>query len=85
MGLLTVNLGTGRGYCVLEMVEAFQAASEKKIEFRIVERRVGDIACCYADPKLAEDKLGWRAELGIDAMCSDAWRWQSGNLNGYDV
>ena len=85
LGILTVNLGTGRGYSVLEMVGAFQVASGKKIDYRIVERRLGDIACCYADPKLAADKLGWHAELGIDAMCSDAWRWQSGNLNGYDV
>lgn len=83
-GLLTVNLGTGCGYSVLEMVEAFQAASNKTIAYRIVDRRVGDIACCYADPKLAADKLGWRAELGIDAMCSDAWRWQSSNPNGYE-
>jgi UDP-glucose 4-epimerase len=84
-GLLTVNLGTGRGFSVLEMVKAFQAACGHKIDYRIVDRRVGDIACCYADPKLAEEKLGWRAGLGIDAMCIDAWRWQSTNLNGYDL
>lgn len=84
-GLLTVNLGTGRGYSVLEMVKAFQAACGHKIEYRIVDRRTGDIACCYADPQLAAEKLGWSAKLGIDEMCADAWRWQSGNLNGYDV
>lgn len=83
-GLLTVNLGTGRGYSVLEMVEAFQAACNRKISCRIVDRRAGDIACCYADPALAAEKLGWRAELGIEDMCRDAWRWQSNNLNGYD-
>jgi len=84
-GLLTVNLGTGKGLSVLDMVNAFQAASGLEIPYQIVERRAGDIACCYADPALAAKKLGWYAELGIDAMCSDAWRWQSTNLNGYDV
>jgi UDP-glucose 4-epimerase len=82
-GLLTVNLGTGRGYSVLEMVAAFQEACGKKIDYRIVNRRTGDIACCYANPKLAAEKLGWQAELGIASMCEDAWRWQSSNLNGY--
>jgi UDP-glucose 4-epimerase len=82
--LLTVNLGTGRGYSVLEMVAAFQEACGRKIEYSIVDRRIGDIACCYADPKLAAEKLGWHAELGIESMCADAWRWQSGNLNGYE-
>jgi UDP-glucose 4-epimerase len=84
-GLLIVNLGTGRGYSVLEMVKAFQVASDRPIAYQIVDRRVGDIACCYADPELAAEKLGWRAELDIAAMCQDAWRWQSGNLNGYDA
>lgn len=84
-GLLTVNLGTGRGYSVLEMVKAFQVASDRPIAYQVVDRRVGDIACCYADPELAAEKLGWRAELDIAAMCKDAWRWQSGNLNGYDA
>lgn len=73
-GLLTVNLGTGRGYSVLEMVAAFQTASDKPIAYQIVDRRIGDIACCYADPELAAEKLGWRAELDIAAMCQDAWR-----------
>lgn len=75
-GLLTINLGTGRGYSVLEMVQAFAAASGKAVPFRIVGRRPGDIAQCYADPVFARDTLGWRAQLGIDAMCADTWRWQ---------
>ena len=82
-GVLTVNLGTGRGYSVLEMVRAFAAASGKPVPYRIVARRPGDIAQCYADPTLARAALGWKAELGIDAMCADTWRWQrwaAGNL-----
>ena len=75
-GVLTVNLGTGRGYSVLEMVHAFAAVSGKPVPYRIVERRQGDIAQCYADPTFARKLLGWQAELGIDAMCADAWRWQ---------
>ena len=82
-GILTVNLGTGQGYSVLNMVNAFQNASGRKIAYRIVERRSGDIACCYADPALAKEKLGWSAELGIDRMCQDSWRWQSMNPAGY--
>ena len=74
--VLTVNLGTGRGYSVLEMVRAFIAASGKAVPHRIVARRPGDIAQCYADPALARKTLGWRAERGIDAMCADTWRWQ---------
>ena len=75
-GVLTVNLGTGRGYSVLEMVRAFSAASSRPVPYRIVERRPGDIAQCYADPSLARHTLGWQAQLGIEAMCSDTWRWQ---------
>jgi len=75
-GALTVNLGTGRGYSVLEMVNAFATASGKPVPYRIMGRRAGDIAECYADPTLALEKLGWRAELGIEAMCADTWRWQ---------
>lgn len=75
-GVLTVNLGAGRGYSVLEMVRAFEAASGKNVPYRIVGRRPGDIAECYADSSLALEKLGWRAELGIEAMCEDTWRWQ---------
>ncbi len=82
-GLLTVNLGTGRGYSVLEMVRAFETASGRPVPYRIAPRRPGDIATCYADPALAAGLLGWRAELGLDAMCADAWRWQSGNPGGF--
>lgn len=74
--VLTVNLGTGRGYSVLEMVRAFAEASGRPIPYRIVERRPGDIAQCYADPALAQRLLGWAAQRGIDQMCADAWRWQ---------
>ncbi len=75
-GVMTVNLGTGRGYSVLEMVRAFAAASGKPVPYKIVARRPGDIAQCYADPALALAMLGWQAQLGIDAMCADTWRWQ---------
>lgn len=83
-GVVIYNLGTGRGYSVLEVVAAFQKASGKKVPHRIVGRRPGDIAECYADPSKAERELGWRAEKGIDDMCADAWRWQSNNPNGYE-
>jgi UDP-glucose 4-epimerase len=75
-GVLTVNLGTGRGYSVLDMVKAFAAASGMPVPYRTMPRRVGDVAQCYADPTLAYEMLGWRAELGIEAMCADTWRWQ---------
>jgi UDP-glucose 4-epimerase len=75
-GVLTVNLGTGRGYSVLEMVRAFERASGRPVPYRIAPRRPGDIAQCYADPGLARQRLGWSAERDIDAMCADAWRWQ---------
>ena len=75
-GVLTVNLGTGRGYSVLEMVRAFAAASGKSVHYRVVGRRPGDVAQCFADPSLARATLGWQAQLGIDAMCTDSWRWQ---------
>jgi UDP-glucose 4-epimerase len=82
-GLLTVNLGTGRGYSVLEMVAAFEQASGRPVPFRIAPRRPGDIAQCYADPALAEKLLGWRAEKDLAAMCADGWRWQQQNPQGY--
>ena len=82
-GLLTYNLGTGRGYSVLEMITAFEKMSGQSIPFRIVSRREGDIAICYADPSLAETEMGWRAELDINAMCRDSWKWQSMNPDGY--
>ena len=77
-GLLTYNLGTGRGYSVLEMVRAFAAASGRPVPYRIGPRRPGDVAQCYADPTRAERELGWKAERAIDQMCRDAWRYQSG-------
>lgn len=75
-GLLTVNLGTGHGYSVLEVVRAFERASGRPVPYRIVPRRPGDIAQCYADPALARQVLGWQAGHGLDAMCADTWRWQ---------
>jgi UDP-glucose 4-epimerase len=75
-GLLTVNLGTGCGYSVLDMVRAFEAASGRPVPYALMPRRPGDIAACYADPQLAKDLLGWAARRGIDEMCRDAWRWQ---------
>jgi len=80
---LTVNLGAGRGYSVLEMVRAFAAASGRPVPYEIVARRPGDIAACWADPTLAERLLGWKAELGIERMCEDTWRWQRLNPSGY--
>ena len=82
-GLITTNLGTGRGYSVLEMVRAFAAASGREVRYQIAERRPGDVASCYADPAHAKQVLGWEAKRGIDTMCSDHWRWQSENPNGY--
>jgi UDP-glucose 4-epimerase len=79
---VTVNLGTGRGYSVLEMVRAFEAASGVHIPYETVARRPGDVASCYADPSLAERELGWRAAKGLEDMCRDAWRWQSRNPDG---
>jgi UDP-glucose 4-epimerase len=76
-GVLTYNLGTGRGNSVLEMVRAFEKASGKAVPFKIVARRPGDIAACYANPALAEQELGWRAEKNLEQMCVDTWRWQS--------
>ena len=80
---LTVNLGTGTGYSVLDMVRAFSAASGRPIAHRFSPRRAGDVAACYADPALAQQRLGWRAERDLATMCADAWRWQSNNPNGY--
>ncbi|MBA5607600.1 UDP-glucose 4-epimerase GalE [Duganella sp. FT3S] len=76
-GVVTYNLGTGRGHSVLEMVRAFEQASGRPVPYQIVARRPGDIASCYADAGLAERELGWKAERGIAQMCADAWRWQS--------
>ena len=81
--ILTVNLGTGRGYSVLDIVQAFEKASDRPVPFRIVDRRPGDIAACYADPTSALDLLDWQAVRDLDAMCRDAWHWQSANPYGY--
>jgi UDP-glucose 4-epimerase len=80
---ITVNLGTGRGYSVLEALKAFERASGKPIAYEVFARRPGDVAACYADASLARQKLKWKAQFGIDAMCRDAWRWQSQNPDGY--
>jgi len=79
----TVNLGTGRGSSVLEVVQAFEQASGQSIPYQIAPRRPGDVAQCYADPALAQSLLGWRAQHTLADMCADAWRWQSGNPKGY--
>lgn len=81
--VLTCNLGTGRGYSVLEMVAAFGRAAGRAIPYRFAPRRPGDVAACWADPALAERELGWVARRGLDEMCADAWRWQQQNPEGY--
>ena len=83
-GSFTVNLGTGRGHSVLEVVAAYARASGREIPYRIVARRAGDIAACWADPARAATLLGWRAKHGLDRMCADSWRWQSMNPNGFE-
>lgn len=83
-GRVTYNLGTGCGYSVLEMIKAFEKAANKTIPYRIVERRMGDIAECYAATDLAEEELGWKANLSISDMTNDTWRWQTMNPNGYE-
>ncbi len=83
VGVVTYNLGTGTGYSVLDMVRAFGKACGKDVNYKIVERRPGDIGACYADPEKAERELGFRAEKNLDDMCRDTWRWQSQNPNGY--
>ena len=82
-GLVTYNLGTGNGYSVLEVVKAFSEASDREIPYQITDRRPGDIATCYANPKLANEELGWVAKREIKEMCEDSWRWQSNNPIGY--
>jgi UDP-glucose 4-epimerase len=82
-GLVTYNLGTGRGYSVLEVIEAFSKACGKPIPHKIVGRRPGDVATCYADPSLARRELGWEATRGLEEMCADAWRWQASNPFGF--
>lgn len=82
-GLLIHNLGTGVGYSVLEMIEAFRKVTGKEIPYVITDPRPGDIASCYADPTKAKNELGWKAVFQLEDMCRDAWRWQSSNPNGY--
>jgi len=82
-GLLITNIGTGRGYSVLEVVKAYEKASGKKIPYKIAPRRAGDIAKCFADPTLAKQLLSWEAKKNIEQMCKDSWNWQSKNPNGY--
>ncbi|MBB4842280.1 UDP-glucose 4-epimerase [Paucibacter oligotrophus] len=80
---ITVNLGTGQGYSVLDLVKAYEAASGRAVPYDIVARRAGDVAACYADPQLAKDKLGWQAKHDLARMCEDSWRWQSLNPKGF--
>lgn len=82
-GVVTYNLGTGQGYSVLQMIEAFSKASVKKIPYTITGRRPGDIAACYADASKAKEELGWVAQKGLDEMCADSWRWQENNPDGF--
>ena len=82
-GSFTVNLGTGRGHSVLELVRAYEAASGRRVPYALAPRRPGDAAACYADPQLAAELLGWRAQRDLAAMCADSWRWQQLNPNGF--
>jgi UDP-glucose-4-epimerase len=83
-GLSIYNLGTGVGYSVLDMIQAFSKACGKEIPYEIKPRRGGDIAQCYASPVKAKEELGWEAQYGLDDMCEDTWRWQSNNPKGYE-
>lgn len=83
-GVDAYNLGTGKGYSVLEMINAFERATNQTVPYRIEERRPGDAAICYANPSKAKKQLGWRPIRGIDTMCEDTWRWQYNNPNGYE-
>lgn len=82
-GMVTCNLGTGRGYSVLEIVHSFERVSGRTIPYQVVDRRPGDIAACWADPSLAASELGWKAFRSLDEMCADGWRWQEKNPRGY--
>ena len=84
-GLFIVNLGTGIGYSVLDIVKAFEKTNDMEIPYRIVERRPGDIAQCFADPAKANEILGWQAKYSLEDMCRDTWNWQKKNPNGYDT
>ena len=82
-GLFVCNLGTGKGYSVLDVLHAYEKACGRTLPYAIDPRRPGDIAQCYADPAKARDELGWEAQYGIDEMCASSWKWQSMNPNGY--
>jgi UDP-glucose 4-epimerase len=82
-GSFTVNLGTGIGYSVLDVVRAYERASGRPIAYELAPRRPGDVAACYADPRRADSLLGWRARRDLDTMCADSWRWQRLNPNGF--
>lgn len=82
-GVKVYNLGTGKGYSVLDVIKAFGKACGKDVPYEIMERRAGDIATCYSDATLAKEELGWEAQYGIEEMCADSWHWQSTNPNGY--
>ena len=84
-GLFTCNLGTGKGYSVLDVLHAYEKACGKTLPYVIDPRRPGDIAECYADPAKARDELGWEAKYGIEEMCASSWKWQSANPNGYNA
>ncbi|PFR50122.1 UDP-glucose 4-epimerase GalE [Bacillus sp. SH7-1] len=84
-GIEAYNLGTGKGYSVLEMVKAFEKISGKKIPYKVIGRRPGDVAICFADVSKAKRELGWEAEYGLEEMCVDSWRWQVNNKNGYQM
>jgi UDP-glucose 4-epimerase len=85
VGAVPINLGTGRGYSVLDVLGAFERASGNKVPYRIVDRRPGDVATCYADPSVAKEVLGWSAEMDMAKMCEDSWRWQSNNPAGFNA
>lgn len=82
-GAKAYNLGTGKGYSVLEVVRTFEEVTGQRVPYKIVARRPGDVAVTYADPAKAERELGWKAEKDLSAMCRDTWRWQAANPNGY--
>ena len=84
-GSFTVNLGTGQGHSVLDVVKAYAAASGREVPCQVMPRRPGDVAACYADPALAQQLLGWRARLDLQRMCADSWRWQSMNPRGFEA
>ena len=81
--MITVNLGTGEGYSVLQMIETFETVNNVKVPYKIVQRREGDVASCYADTSYAKELINWEANLGLNDMCRDSWNWQSNNPNGY--